>query len=109
MVSRWLTRLNGGDENAEMKKTGFARQSRFSSNAAGRSLLAILLDAGGAQASKAVLVDGELPGQEFVDRQRVAAAGFLKGKQAAANRSNNLGLTADDPPFGAGRGQIRNR
>jgi hypothetical protein len=109
MVSRWLTRLNAGDENAEMKKTGFARQSRFSSNAAGWSLLAVLLDAGGAQAGKPVLVDGELPGQEFVDGQRVTAAGFLKGEQAAADGSNNLSLAADDPPFGSRRGQIRNR
>src|SRR5256885_7910769 len=109
MVSRWLTRVNGRAENPEMKKTGFARQSRFSSNAVGRGLLAVLLDARGAQASKAMLVDGELPGKEFVDGQGVTAAGFLKGKQAAADGSNNLSLTANDPPFGSGRGQIRNR
>jgi len=30
-------------------------------------LLAILLDAGGAQASEAVLIDGKLPGQEFIN------------------------------------------
>jgi hypothetical protein len=109
MVSSWLTRLNGGGEIPDMKKTGFARQSRFSSNAGGFGLLAVLLDAGGAQAGQAVLVDGELPGQEFVDGQRVTAAGFLEGKQAAANGSNNLSLTANDPPFGSGCGQIRNR
>src|SRR6185436_10274368 len=40
----------------------------------GSGLLPVLLDAGGAQAGEAVLVDGELPGQEFVDGQRVAAA-----------------------------------
>jgi hypothetical protein len=109
MVSRWLTRLNGTGEIPDMKKTGFAGRSRFSSNAESFGLLAVLLDARGAQAGQAMLVDGELPGQEFVDGQRVTAAGFLKGEQAAANRSNNLGLTADNPPFGSGRGQIRNR
>ena len=72
------------------------------------NLLAILLDAGGAQAGEAVLVDRELPGQEFVDRQRVAAAGLFERKQAAADRGNDFGLAADDPPFGAGRGQVRN-
>jgi hypothetical protein len=93
-----------------MKKIGFATRSRFSSNATGSAngLLPILLDAGGAQSGKAVLVDGKLPGKEFVDGQRVAAASLLKGEQAAANRGNDFGLTADNPPFGPGRGQIRN-
>ena len=70
--------------------------------------MAILLDTGGAQSGKAVLVDGKLPGKEFVDGQRVAAASLLKGEQAAANRGNDFGLAADNPPFGPGRGQIRN-
>ena len=70
--------------------------------------MAILLDAGGTQPGKAVLVDGKLPGKEFVHRQRVAAASLLKGEQAAANRGNDFGLTADNPPFGSGRGKIRN-
>jgi hypothetical protein len=93
-----------------MKKTGFAGQSRFSSNAVDFSarLLAILLNSGGAQSGKAVLVDGKLPGQKFIDGQRVTAAGLLEGEQAAADRSNNFGFAADDPPFSPGRGQIRN-
>jgi hypothetical protein len=109
MVSIWLTTVNGGGENREMKKTGFARQGRFSSNAVGslRSLLAVLLDAGGAQAGQAMLVDGKLPGQEFVDGQRVAAAGLFEGEQAAADCGNDFGFTPNNPPFGAGRGQIR--
>jgi hypothetical protein len=103
-----------------MKKIGFAKRSRFLSNA-GRlaqilpdiakilvDLLPVLLDAGGAQPGKAMLIDGKLPGKEFVDRQRVAAASLLEGEQAAANRGNDFGLTADNPPFGPGRGQIRN-
>jgi len=109
MVSRWLTRLDGDGEIPDMKKPGFAERSRFSSNAVGSGLLAVLLDAGGAQASQTMLVNGELPGEEFVDGQGVTAAGFLKGKQAAANGSNNLSLTANDPPFGSGCGQIRDR
>jgi hypothetical protein len=71
-------------------------------------LLPILLDAGGAQSGQAMLVDGKLPGQEFVDGQGVAAAGLLEGEQAAADRGNDFGLAADHPPFGPGRGQIRN-
>ena len=58
-----------------------------------RRLLTILLDARGAQASKSMLVDGVLPGQEFFDGQRVAAAGFLQREETAAYSSDNFGLT----------------
>jgi hypothetical protein len=71
-------------------------------------LLAILLDAGGPQAGQTVLVDRKLPGEEFIDRQRIAAAGFLKGEKATAHSGDDLSFAADDPPFGSGRGQIRN-
>jgi hypothetical protein len=93
-----------------IKKIGFAARSRFCSNAVGseEGLLPILLDAGGAQSGKAMLIDGKLPGKELVDRQRVAAASLLKGEQSAANCGNDFGLTANNPPFGPGRGQIRN-
>jgi hypothetical protein len=92
-----------------IKKIGFAGRGRFFSNAAGsgEGLLPVLLDARGAQSGKAVLIDGKLPGKELVDRQRVAAACLLKGEQAAANCGNDFGLTANYPPFGPGRGQIR--
>jgi hypothetical protein len=95
---------------SNMRKTGFAKRSRFSSNAvdSGARLLAILLDAGGAQPRKAVLVDGKLPGKEFVNGQCVAAASLLEGEQTAANCGNDFGFTADDPPFGPGCRQIRN-
>src|ERR1700755_2037174 len=112
MVSIWLTKVKSSQESASMKKIGLAGRGRFSSNALvrkGQELLAILLDAGGAQAREAVLIDRELPGQELVHRQRVTAAGFFQGKQSAANSGDDLGLTANNPPFGAGRGQIRNR
>jgi hypothetical protein len=48
----------------KMRNIGFAARSRFSSNAdgPGKRLLAILLDTGGAQSRKAMLVDGKLPG-----------------------------------------------
>src|ERR1700759_585323 len=93
-----------------MRKIGLATRSRFDSKLLlWETLLAILLDAGGAQAGEAVLIDRELPGQELVHRQSVAAAGFFQRKQSAANGGDDPGLTAKDPPFRAGRGQIRNR
>ena len=66
--------------------------------------MTILLNTGSAQSGKTMLIDGKLPGEEFVDGQRVTAAGLLKGEQAAADRGNDFGLTADNPPFGPGRG-----
>jgi hypothetical protein len=110
MVSIWLTKVKGWGESSGMKKIGLTARGRFSSNPVGfgERLLAILLDTGGAQSRQAVLVDGKLPGKEFVDRQRVAAASLLKGEQATAHCRNNFRLTANNPPFGAGRGQIRN-
>jgi hypothetical protein len=92
-----------------MKKTGFAKRSRFSSNLSLRErLLPILLDPGGPEACQTMLIDGKLPGKEFVDRQRVPAAGLLKGKQTSADSRNDFGLAADHPPFGARRGQVSN-
>jgi hypothetical protein len=109
MVSIWLTIVKAGADSFGMRKTGFAKRSRFSSNLpAWQGLLPVLLDAGGPQAGQAMLIDGELPGKELVHRQRVAAASLLEGEQAAANRSNDFGLAADHPPFGSGRGQVRN-
>jgi hypothetical protein len=110
MVSIWLTKVKGGWRNSNIKKIGFAGRSRFSSNTVGfeEGLLAILLDARRAQSGKAMLVDGKLPREELVDRQRVAAAGLLKGEQTAANCGNDFRLTANNPPFCTGRGQIRN-
>jgi hypothetical protein len=108
MVSIWLTTVKAAANSCGMKKTSFAKRSRFSSNLSVRRLLPILLDPGSPQTGQTVLIDGKLPGQEFVDRQRVAAAGFLEGKQAASDRCNDLGLAADDPPFGTGRGQVGN-
>src|SRR3989442_11710569 len=69
-------------------------------------LLAILLNARGAQAGQAMLVDRILPGEEFLDRERVAAAGFLERKQPPPHGGNDLGLAPDDPALGARCGQI---
>ena len=41
------------------------------------SLRSVLLNACGTQPGKTMLVDGILPGEEFFDGQRIAAAGFL--------------------------------
>jgi hypothetical protein len=103
---------------AKMKKIGLAERGRSLSNSkdlgrkvqtgpAGETLLAILLDAGGAQTGQTVLIDGKLPGQEFIDRQGVAAAGLLKGEQTTADGGNDFGFTANNPPFGSGCRQIR--
>src|SRR5689334_19210782 len=113
MVSIWLTKVKGSDGivRHEKNRPRRARPIFFKCPSSKRDseLLAILLDAGGAQPREAVLVDRELPGQELVHRQRVTAAGFFEREKSAANRSDDFGLTANDPPFGPGRGQVRNR
>jgi hypothetical protein len=73
------------------------------------SFFSILLGACGAQAREAVLVDRVLPGEQFIDRERVAAAGFLQGEQATTHGRDHLGLAADDPAFRSRRRQISNR
>jgi hypothetical protein len=111
MVSIWLTRVKGGSESSARKKSASQGEADFLKNAvcSERRLLAVLLDPGGAQPRKAMLIDGKLPGQEFVDGQRVPAASLLKREQAAANRRNDFGLATDDPSLGSGCRQIRNR
>ena len=60
-------------------------------------LLPVLLNAGRPQTGQSMLIDGHLPAQEFVGRQRIALTGFLKAQESAANGCNNFGLAADDP------------
>src|ERR1700674_4724808 len=72
-------------------------------------LLAILLDAGRAQPRKAVAVDRILPGEKFLDGQRISAAGLFKRKEAAANRCDDFRLAANHPALGSGRGEIGDR
>jgi hypothetical protein len=68
-----------------------------------------LLNAGCPQARETVLIDGKLPGQELVHGQRLTAAGFFEGQQAATDCGNNFGLAANDPPLGSRRRQVCNR
>jgi hypothetical protein len=111
MVSIWLTRFKGWSETSTSIKSASQKEADFHRMppVPARVLLAILLDAGSAQSRKAMLIDRKLPGEEFVDGQRVTAAGLLKGEQATADRGNDFGLPANNPPFSAGRGQVRNR
>ena len=71
-------------------------------------LLAILLNARRTQPGKAVLIDRVLPGEEFLDGERVAGAGLFQRQQSATDRGDHLCLAADDPALGRGRRQVRN-
>jgi hypothetical protein len=94
--------------NLKMEKA-LARVSSASSSGLPACLLPVLLDARGAQAGQAVLVDGELPAQELLGGQGVTLTGFFKAQETAANGGNNLGLAADNPATSAGRGKVGNR
>ena len=61
------------------------------------------------EAGKTVLLDRELPRQEFLGRQRVALASLFEREQAAAHSRDYLRFAADNPALGRGRRQIRNR
>jgi hypothetical protein len=110
MVSIWLTKIKGCGETSTSIKSALREQADFRRMPAVLKavLLAILLDARRAQSRQAMLIDRKLPGKEFVDGQSVAAAGLFEGKQAPADCGNDFGFTANNPPFGAGRGQIGN-
>src|SRR5262249_29099047 len=88
---------------------GAARAPHYSLHATRDSpaLLPVLLDSRGAQAGKAVAIDGILPGEELFDRQGVAAAGFLKREKSAPHGGHELGFAPDDPALRAGRRQVR--
>ena len=91
-----------------MENTGLAKRGRFSSNAVGsKGGYCRYTDAGSAQSGKPMLIDGELPGKEFVDGEGIAAPGLLEGEQAAAHRGNDFSLAANNPPLSPGSGQIR--
>jgi hypothetical protein len=72
-------------------------------------LLPVLLNAGGTQSGKSMLVDGHLPAQEFVGGQRIALTGFLKAEKTATDGGDDFGLAADNPAAGAGGRQVGNR
>src|SRR5271169_3196842 len=71
-----------------------------------RVLLAVLLDAGRTQPGQAVLVDRILPGEEFLDRQGVAAASFFERQQSAAYGGDDFCLAAYDPTLRPRRREI---
>src|SRR6516164_5268124 len=71
-------------------------------------LLAVLLNARGAQAGEAMTIDRLLPRQEFLDREGVARAGLFEAQEAAAHGGNHLGLPTDHPALGVARWQVRN-
>ena len=55
-----------------------------------------------AQARQAELVDRLLPGQEFLDRQRITIAGFFQRQQTAANGRDDFRLAPGSPSIDAG-------
>src|SRR5262249_26802214 len=69
----------------------------------------ISLDTRCAPTAKTILVVRLLPGTEFIDGQRVAAARLLERKQTTANRGNNLGFTTRHPTFCSRWWQIGDR
>eukprot|EP01035_Chromulina_nebulosa_P038279 gene38279-51699_t len=71
--------------------------------------MAILLNTGGSQPRKAVVVDGCLPGQKLLDCQGVAFASFFEAQQATAHSGDNLCLATDNPTARIGRRKIGNR
>src|SRR3569623_909068 len=97
MVSIWLTKVKSWDKSIAKRKHEknrprgarpiFVKSRRFPDR-----LLAILLDAGGAKTRQTVLVDGKLPGEEFVDRQGITAAGLFKGQKPATHSGDDIGL-----------------
>src|SRR6516225_7992419 len=68
--------------------------------------IAVLLHTRGAQTCQAETVNGMLPGEEFLYRQRVAPAGIVEAQQTAAHRGHDFGLAADYPTACRRRRQI---
>ena len=94
-----------------MKKSASRHEADFFSKTIDvvARLLAILLNAGGAQAGEAVLIDRVLPGKELVDRQRVAAASLFEREQATAHGGDDFGLAANHPALRSRRREISDR
>ena len=75
----------------------------------GALAFAVVLYPGGPQTGKAMLVDGGLPIEEFVDAQCIAVARLFEAEQPAAHSSDDFGFAADDPPPRVGGGKVCNR
>ena len=99
------------NERSRPREAAAFRAGRLAASAGSirRALLTVLLNAGRAQAGKAVLVDRVLPGKKFLDRQCVTAACLFKRKKSAADRGDHLRLAADDPTLRSRRRQISDR
>jgi hypothetical protein len=89
------------------------RDTWMSARAAGitakKRLLTVLLNAGGAQSSKAVAVNRVLPSQKFLDSQRIAAASLLERKKASAHGRNDFRFATNHPAFRSRRWKVGNR
>jgi hypothetical protein len=72
----------------------------------GQRLLPVVLDPGRPQACEAMLIDGMLPAQEFLGRERIALTRFFEAQQTAANSGDDFGFPADDPTACVRRGKI---
>jgi len=66
----------------------------------------IFLNPGRAQPGESVAVNQILPGQQFICRQHVAAAGLLGRQETAADRCNDFGLATNDPAPHTGMREI---
>jgi hypothetical protein len=64
------------------------------------SAFAVMLDPGRPQAGEAMLVDGSLPVEEFIDGKGIALASLLEAQEATADSRDDLGLAADNPATG---------
>src|SRR5258708_6336315 len=67
---------------------------------------AVILDPRRAQTAQTVAVDRTLPGEEFLDREGVALAGFIDAQDAGPDRGHDFGLPPNHPALDAGRRQI---
>src|SRR5262245_59283242 len=54
-------------------------------------------------------IDRALPGEKFLDRQRIALARFIQTEKTTTHRRDHFGLAANDPALGAGRRQVGER
>ena len=76
-LSLMANRIHLAEKRSNEKGAASLSSNAFLSDMSER-LLPVLLDAGGAQAGQAMLVDGHLPAQELFGGQRVALTGFLE-------------------------------
>jgi hypothetical protein len=67
-----------------------------------------LLDAGRPQPGETVAINRALPGEKFLDRQHIAAAGFFEREEPAANGCNHFGLATNHPARRPWRREIGN-